>query len=122
MAIVHAVKLTRSTRYPEGLTSHRAREFFKHVLANFVLEKHHVTLLEEAVYCLQRAEAARMVVDTEGAVYALSNGKCFPHPLITVEVSSRALFARLCRELGLDLADADTARPSSTRQGKAKHS
>jgi phage terminase small subunit len=72
-------------------------------LEEYELEPHHVRLLTLAAEAWDRAAAAREVVDRDGMTFADRFGQPKPRPEIAIERDSRIGFARLLRELGLDV-------------------
>jgi hypothetical protein len=62
-----------------------------------------LTLLESALVCLDRAEAARAVVEREGLTVTDRHGCLRPHPAVAIERDFRGLFLRKVKSLGLDL-------------------
>jgi hypothetical protein len=101
---------------PRGLRG-KARQFFQTVVRDFALEPFHIELLTQGCWALQRCEEARAVVDREGLTYLdAKTGRVFPHPCVVIEKDNRILFSRVLRELGLDLAESQIARPP-TRSG-----
>lgn len=92
---------------PRGLSA-PSRALWEAIVADYVLMPHHLSLLEQAMRSLDRAEAARRLVDAEGLLVA---GKL--HPLTRVERDSRDQFARIVKQLGLDL---EALPPPSSRR------
>jgi phage terminase small subunit len=81
------------------------------VVADFALESHHLKILEAAAGAWDRAEQARRLVDAEGLTVKDRFGQAKPHPATLIERDNRALFARLVRELGLDVEAPGDSRP-----------
>lgn len=105
---------------PKGLKG-KARVFFQNVVKNFELEEFHVELLAQGCWALQRCEEARAIVDKAGMTYVdTKSGRCFPNPATTIEKDNRVIFTRIIRELGLDLADTQAARPPTRAGRKAR--
>jgi hypothetical protein len=80
-----------------------ARTLLRSVVTDYVLEPWHVRLLVEALRSLDRAEQARRQLKTDGLVTATRLGEVKAHPLLLVERDARNTFARLMKQLGLDL-------------------
>jgi phage terminase small subunit len=86
------------------------------VLRGWELEEHHRRLLELAAQAWDRAAEARERLAVEGlTVKTTERGGMKTHPLVRVEADSSALFARLVRELDLDLARPAESRPPALR-------
>ena len=88
-------------RPPEGL-SRTAAQFFRQVQTDYALDPHDSVLLRLACECLTRMEEARAAVEKDGAYFTNREGIPRPHPALAVERDSRAAFARLVNQLGLD--------------------
>jgi hypothetical protein len=94
----------------------KTREWVSGVLERWILEEHHYKLLVMAAESLDRSDAARSVIDQKGPTYLDRFGQPKPRPEVTIERDSKATFARLLRELDLDLeTPAASARPPSLR-------
>lgn len=94
---------------PSDLTP-EAAEWFSEVVNSFELESHHVRLLTLAARAWDRAEEARLILDKEGLTYTDRFGAPRSRPEIAVERDSRFAFARLLREMALDLEPPPEAR------------
>lgn len=77
--------------------------WFKDVLTDYDLESHHVRLLTLAGEAWDRGQAAREVIDQDGMTFNDRFGQPKPRPEIAIERDSRIGFARLIRELALDV-------------------
>jgi hypothetical protein len=95
----------KTPKTPAGLCP-LAAALWKQTLLDFDLEQHHVVLLEQACRALTAAEAARAAVERDGAFPLDRFKQPKAHPGLLEERNSRALFARLMRELGLDVQGA----------------
>lgn len=92
-----------------------SRVWFREVTGKFVLESHHVKLLVLACESFDRCVQARTVLDKEGLTYQDASDCPRSRPEIAVERDSRLAFARLLRELDLDL---EAPRETSVRPPK----
>ena len=93
------------------------RALWAAVAGHYVLEPHHLRILQAAAECADRAEAARVAVDRDGLMVDSPRYGSKSHPLLTVERDQRTLMARLVRDLGLDLEDVKPSRPPSRFDG-----
>jgi phage terminase small subunit len=78
------------------------RQWWLQVVADYELAPHHERLLTLAGEAWDRVEQARELVEAEGITP--QNGKTRKlHPALVLERDSMILFARMLRELNLDL-------------------
>ena len=95
----------------------RTRRWFAHVVEAYELEEHHLRLLQLAAAAWDRAEEAREAIGEHGMTY-IDRFDCLrTRPEIAVERDSRLAFARLLRELALDIEP-----PPEPRRGPGLHS
>lgn len=83
--------------------SRSARDFYRSVSRTYVLEEHHLRILESALSAWDRMNQAREIVEKEGIVAFDRAGRPIVHPAVIIERDSRAAFARLIRQLDLDV-------------------
>lgn len=83
--------------------SKSAREWFDSVMNRFVLEPHHGRLLTLAAEAWDRCQQARAIIAKDGPCILDRFKIPRAHPMCAVERDSRIGFARLLRELNLDL-------------------
>lgn len=81
------------------------------VAAEFDLAEHHLKLLTLAAEAWDRCQQARESLAENGLVFADRFGKPHARPEISVERDSRIGFARLIRELNLDVDPPEEIRP-----------
>lgn len=86
------------------------------VVADYVLDPHHVRLLTLAAEAWDRATQAREALAEHGITYEDRFGQPRSRPEVAIERDSRIAFARLLRELSLDLEPPSSPRPP-TRPG-----
>ena len=98
------------TEAPKHLSA-ASREWFAAVVGDYLLEPHHIRLLTLAGEAWDRAVQARELLKKHGLTY-LDRYDCpKPRPEVAIERDSRIAFARLVRELGLDLLEPGESRP-----------
>jgi phage terminase small subunit len=97
---------------PPDHLSPSARQWWITTVEAYVLEPHHLLLLQAAAEAWDRCQAARARIDREGLTVPGREGGLRPHPAIAIERDSRLGFARLLRELDLDVEP-----PASERIG-----
>jgi len=89
------------------------RKFWKQVLKDFDLtDGHHLKILENACQCLDRIEQARIEIEANGSFYRDRFGQPREFPGLKSERDNKVLFARLLRELSLDLNIPETRPPA----------
>jgi hypothetical protein len=79
------------------------RRWFRGVLENYELGDHHLMLLTLAGDAWDRAEGAREAIGEYGTVFTDRFGAPRSRPEVAIERDSRVAFARLIRELDLDI-------------------
>ncbi|MEC4688813.1 MAG: P27 family phage terminase small subunit [Nitrospirota bacterium] len=79
------------------------RRWWRSVLDGFELEEHHRKLLTLAAQAWDRAEQARVILAEKGLTYEDRFKQPRARPELAVERDSRIAFARLMRELALDV-------------------
>ncbi len=95
------------------------RAWFAKVTTDFDLEQHHIRLLTLAAECWDRAQQAREALADHGLTFNDRFGSPHARPEVAVERDSRTAFARLLRELDLDVAPpAQAGRPPSLRSNR----
>jgi P27 family predicted phage terminase small subunit len=81
----------------------KTRKWWRNVLEDYELEEHHVKLLTLAAEAWDRCQEARRILDENGLTYTDRFGCPRARPEVAIERDSRIAFARLLRELALDL-------------------
>jgi phage terminase small subunit len=99
------------------------KKWYIHVTENYELEPHHVRLLTLAAQAWDRVAEAREALARHGLTFEDRFGAPHARPEVALERDSRVAFARLIRELDLDVSAPSTAsrRPPlllSNRRGK----
>ncbi len=90
------------------------RRWFAAVVDEFELEPHHIRLLTLACEAWDRGQQAREVIDADGMTFSDRFGQPKARPEVAIERESRIGFARLLRELALDV-DAPAEPPRAVR-------
>lgn len=89
-------------------------KWFRSVVEEFDLEPHHVRLLALASEAWDRCQSAREVIDKDGMTFDDRFGQPKARPEVGIERDSRIGFARLIRELALDVDAPGENRPPRT--------
>jgi P27 family predicted phage terminase small subunit len=89
-------------RAPSHLRN-ETRRWWRDVLDRYELEPHHLRLLQAAAEAWDRREQAREALAEHGLTYADRFNQPRARPEVAVERDARIAFARLVRELGLDV-------------------
>ena len=97
---------------PPAHLSASAQQWWRTTVEMYVLQEHHLKLLQFAAEAWDRTQAARAQIDRDGLTVSTADGGIRAHPCIAIERDSRLGFARLVREL-----DLDTEPPVSERIG-----
>ncbi len=79
------------------------KDWFNSVINDYELEPHHIRLLTLAAEAWDRCEDARKVIAKLGMTYQDRFGCPKPRPEVAIEAECRIAFARLVRELNLDI-------------------
>src|SRR5262249_31471323 len=87
---------------PKGL-SRKARAWWREIADTYVLESHHLALLGQAAQALDRIETARRALKRDGEYYETRFGERRAHPALAVANQASMLFAKLLRQLDLDV-------------------
>ena len=95
---------------PPHLTA-ATRRWWSGVVADFVLDPHHLRLLTLAGGAWDRGEQARKALAKNGLTFLDRFGQPRARPEVAIERDSRIAFARLLRELALDVGPPAEYRP-----------
>jgi len=93
----------RPKQKPPGHLSKQSKEWFSWVVSEFELEPHHIRLLTLAAEAWDRSQQARRRLRKHGLTFTDRFGAPRARPEIAIERDSRLAFARLLRELDLDI-------------------
>lgn len=95
------------------------RGWWEAVTGRWDLEDHHVRLLTLAAEAWDRGQQAREAILRDGLTTETKDGGLRAHPAVRIESDCRLAFARLVRELDLDLeAPPAASRPAPLRSMK----
>jgi P27 family predicted phage terminase small subunit len=87
--------------------------WFSSVLSEYDLDSHHILLLQKACEAYDRSEMAREAILKNGMTFNDRFDRPCARPEIAIERDSRLAFARLIREIGLDISPSSESRPNS---------
>jgi P27 family predicted phage terminase small subunit len=99
-------------RPPPAHLSASAREWWISTIERYVLEEHHLRLLQLCCEAWDEAQKARAQLAEEGLTVRGREGSIRPHPCVAIERDARLAVARFVRELDLDVEP-----PTSERIG-----
>ena len=99
-----------TTKSPKHLRV-ATRRWYQDVLDDYQLEAHHCRLLLLAAEAWDRCEQAREALAKHGTVYDDRFGAPRARPEVAIERDSRLAFARMIRELALDVNEPADSRP-----------
>lgn len=108
------------TKTPAHL-SPEAAAWWQDVTADYSLEAHHLKLLQAACEAWDTMQAARRALSEHGGLtFTDAGGNIKAHPAVAMQRDARVAFARLLRELDLDVAGApaEAPRPPAIRSNR----
>lgn len=106
------------SKLPPKHLSPESAAWFTRTVKEYEFEEHHLKLLTLACESWDRAVQARKGIEKNGLTFVDRHGSPKPIPEIAIEKDSRIAFARLVRELGLDIAPPAETRPPSLRANR----
>ena len=109
---------TRPKTPPEHLDK-PTRRWWAGVVADFDLDEHHVRLLTLAAEAWDRGQQARRALAKKGLTFLDRFGSPKPHPEVAIERDSRIAFARMVRELALDVIEPNAASQPQKIRGRS---
>ena len=108
----------RRLKAPEHLDEQTGK-WWRSVHEDYELEPHHVRLLTLAAEAWDRCQSARAALDLHGITYQDRFDAPRARPEVAIERDSRLAFARLIRELDLDVEPpAEGRRPPGLRSNR----
>jgi hypothetical protein len=106
---------TKSPPVPSHLRP-ETKAWFRSVISEYQLEQHHLRLLQLAAEAWDSAQLARAAIAIHGQTFVDMHGCPRARPEVGIERDARIAYARLLRELDLDVGSpADAARPPALR-------
>ena len=106
------MKTPKAPRYLRAAT----RRWWEAVVTDWRLEEHHIRLLTLACEAWDRGQQARELILKDGLTVPTKAGGPRLHPAVKVEEQCRLAFAKLIRELDLDIDSPQAAsRPPALR-------
>jgi P27 family predicted phage terminase small subunit len=88
-------------------------DWWREVVGEYELDSHHIRLLTKACEAFDRSEQAREALLKHGLTFEDRFGSPHARPECAIERDSRLAFARLVREIGLDVSPPAESRPNS---------
>lgn len=101
---------SRKSHHLDHLTE-SSRLWCESIEREFELDSHHRLLLQAAAESWDAAQAARQIVARDGRTVVDRYQQIKPHPMLAEERQNKVVFARLIRELGLDVEPPKESRP-----------
>jgi P27 family predicted phage terminase small subunit len=92
----------RKTQKAPAHLSSEAKAWWRRIVADYVLEEHHLKLLQVAAESWDRKEQARRLLAKEGITYTDRFGQPRKRPEVSIEEQARVQFLRAVRELDLE--------------------
>ena len=110
----------RSRPNPPAHLSAEAAAWWRQVLRDYELEPHHLRILQCAGEAWDRMQEARRDLATHGSLtFTTAAGTIRAHPSVGIERDCRTGFARMVRELGLDVDEPFTpTRPPALSRNR----
>jgi len=118
--MIAAAQMKQTTTKPPSYLSKESRDWFASVMANFDLEPRHVRLLTLAAESWDECQAARAAVAKHGLTFVDRYKQPKERPEVGIARQARIAFARLLRDLALDV-DPPPETPRSPRIGGQVH-
>ena len=103
---------------PPSYLTPATRRWFKQIVTDYDLEGHHWRLLVLASESWDECQKARAAIRKHGQTFVDRYGQPRERPEVSTARQSRALFAKLLRELGLDVSEPAAIRPTMRPGGQ----
>lgn len=107
MALLHLKNIAAAA--PKHL-SRAAKELWQTIVGDYDLESHQLEILRLLCETLDRLELCRKQLKRDGMFSVNRFGETRPHCALKEERENKVLFARLSRELNLDIELSDSPR------------
>jgi P27 family predicted phage terminase small subunit len=91
------------------------KQWYASIVGEFCLDSHHLRLLTKACESWDRSELARESLAEHGLTYTDRFGSPKARPECAIDRDNKISFARLIREIGLDVSPPTEARPATLR-------
>jgi len=86
-----------------GQLKSSTKKFYDGIVKGYDLESHHLRILQLACQALDRAQDAQAALDKYGLTFESKDGTPRPRPEVRIRENAEISFARLIRELALDI-------------------
>lgn len=104
---------------PPAYLRPETRKWIDYVLSEYALDQHHFRLLTLAAEAWETGQDARAAIAEHSAVYIDRFGSPRKRPEVSIQAEARIAFARLLRELDLDVDPPATAsRPPALNSNR----
>jgi P27 family predicted phage terminase small subunit len=107
-----------TTQKAPGHLSKEMKDWYATIASEYVLESHHLRVLQSACESWDRCQQARKLLKAQGLTILDAKGTLRSHPAVSIERDSRLAFLRALRELGLDSMDSEAPRPPGLYGGR----
>jgi P27 family predicted phage terminase small subunit len=87
------------------------KRWYEQICADYELESHHLMLLTLCAEAWDRHLQAREALSEHGTTFSNKHGDVKARPEVMIERDSRNAFARMLREINLDVEPPETPRP-----------
>jgi phage terminase small subunit len=112
-------KKTAATFNPPDYLKPATRDWMNYVLSEYSLDQHHFRLLTLAAEAWETGQAARAEIAKHGAVYLDRFNAPRKRPEVSIQAEARIAFAKIIRELDLDVDPPATAsRPPALQSNR----
>jgi P27 family predicted phage terminase small subunit len=91
------------------------KRWYASIIDEFALDSHHIRLLTKACESWDRSELAREALAKHGLTYTDRFGSPKARPECAIDRDNKISFARLIREIGLDVSPPAETRPTTLR-------
>jgi P27 family predicted phage terminase small subunit len=89
--------MAKKTHSAPSHLSEASRSWWRHVVAQWTLEEHHIKVLTMACEAYDRACEAQQLLARDGLCIAGREGGLRPHPAVAIRRDAETSFARLLR-------------------------